>query len=80
MKKLLAAAVAAVCVTAGTLCGCVTISGVDGFDGKDGEDVSIHAIFEATNEARRAEGLEELTFLEFVSRSEERRVGKECRL
>ena len=67
MKKLLAAAVAAVCVTAGTLCGCVTISGVDGFDGKDGEDVSIHAIFEATNEARRAEGLEELTFLEFVS-------------
>lgn len=67
MKKFLAAAISAVCVATVALCGCVTISGVDGLDGKDGGDVSIHAIYEATNEARKAEGLSELTFLEFVS-------------
>ncbi len=43
------------------------INGKDGVDGKDGSDVSIYEIWEAVNEERVEEGLDELSFLDFVS-------------
>lgn len=63
-KKLFAAAAAVLIAgTVLTFAGCVS----RGADGLDGQDVSIYEIYEATNAARAEEGLDELTFLEFVS-------------
>ncbi len=45
--------------------GCM--GGKNGVDGKDGQDVSIYEIYEKTNAARVESGLEELTFLDFVT-------------
>ena len=63
-KKLFAAAAAVLIAgTVLTFAGCAS----RGADGLDGQDVSIYEIYEATNAARAEEGLDELTFLEFVS-------------
>ena len=68
MKKIIKTFTAAATVVALSctllLAGCTVSLGADG---RDGQDVSIYDIFEQTNAARREEGLEELTFLEFVS-------------
>lgn len=45
--------------------GCIAFT-AGGKDGKDGQDVSIYEIYEATNTEREKEGLEKLTFLDFV--------------
>ena len=68
MKKIIKTFTAAATVVALSctllLAGCTVSLGADG---RDGQDVSIYDIFDQTNAARREEGLEELTFLEFVS-------------
>ena len=68
MKKMIKTFTAAATVVALSctllLAGCTVSLGADG---RDGQDVSIYDIFDQTNAARREEGLEELTFLEFVS-------------
>ena len=57
-------------IAAAALAGAAALSGCTvsiGTDGRDGQDVSIREIFEETNAARLEQGLDELTFLEFVS-------------
>lgn len=62
LKKIFAAVIAA------ALCLCTVFLAAcsDGEDGKDGKDLDIYDVYAAVNEARAEEGLEELTFLEFV--------------
>ena len=63
-KTLVAAITIAALSCTAVLVGCSVSLGADG---RDGQDVSIYEIYEATNKARVEEGLEELTFLEFIS-------------
>ncbi|HIR66873.1 MAG TPA: hypothetical protein IAB94_02350, partial [Candidatus Coproplasma avicola] len=63
-KTLVAAITIAALSCTAVLVGCNVSLGADG---RDGQDVSIYEIYEATNKARVEEGLEELTFLEFIS-------------
>lgn len=58
------AAVAVVAVATTAMSGCTVSLGADG---RDGQDVSIYEIYEATNSARAEAGLEELSFLDFIS-------------
>ena len=63
MKKFFVAVVAAIIALCTAICGCVTVQGADG---KDGRDLTINDIYESVNAERKAEGLSELTFLDFV--------------
>lgn len=67
-KALLAATLSAAVATTATLGGCFLtgVSTKTAVPGKDGQDVSIYEIYDATNKARAEEGLEQLTFLQFV--------------
>ncbi len=59
-----------VMVSAAAALACFSFAGCTvslGADGRDGQDVSIYDIWETTNQYRAEEGLEELTFLEFIS-------------
>ncbi len=65
MKKLLTLFTAICLCSVVCFSGC--ISGKDGVDGQDGSDVSIVEIWNEVNAARAEDGLEELSFLDFVS-------------
>ncbi len=65
MKKFFAIISVACISLAVFFAGCL-FGGRDGVDGKDGSDAKIYDIYLAANEQREAEGLEKLTFLEFI--------------
>ena len=63
MKKLICVVFLAATLLLSALCGCGMVRGVDG---RDGQDLSIYEIYEAANATRVEEGLEEISFLDFL--------------
>lgn len=63
MKKTFITIIIAVCLLLSVLCGCGSVSGIDG---RDGQDLNIYDIYEAANSARREEGLNDISFLDFL--------------
>ncbi len=64
MKKFLCVLISLIVVTVAAVSGCSVFGGADG---KDGQDLNIYDVYEATNAEREKEGLQQLSFLEFIS-------------
>lgn len=60
-KKIFIVVLAALLVCA--CCGCRPVNGIDG---RDGQDLSIYEVYEAANLARTEQGLEQISFLDFL--------------
>ncbi len=60
-KKIFIVVLAALLVCA--CCGCRPVNGIDG---RDGQDLSIYEVYEAANRARTEQGLEQISFLDFL--------------